>query len=89
MDSVNHDIEQEREKFHEMIVSVPENERRLINREIEEEFSRSLNGYSLSKGQSSHLRNIDPKELFDITGSIRRQLSANHDFYLQGDYQLY
>lgn len=69
-----------------MIVEVPMNEREIINKEIEEQFSRSLSGYTINKNKYTHLKNLDPKELFDVSRQIKQELDRNDNFYLHGDY---
>ena len=89
MESLREEITEANHELGSMVVQVPQNQREIINREIEEEFSRSLSGYTINKGKYAHLRDIDPKELGDISAKIKKELDSNDKFYLHGDFNFY
>lgn len=89
LDSLKDEINAASQDINHVITEVPSNEREIINREIEEEFSNLLSGYNVNKAKYAHLRNIDPKELSDVANVIKQQLDTNDKFYLHGDYNFY
>jgi len=89
LESLNDDINVAHKELGNMIVEVPAEQRQLINQEIEEEFSKSLSGYNINKEKFVHLRELDPKEIFEVTGKIKKELDANDKFYLHGDFNFY
>ena len=60
----------------------------MIINEIKDEFTKSLMGYSVDKNKYPHLKDLDPKEIIDISNMINKQLDKNDQFYLQGYYIL-
>jgi len=89
LDSLKDEIFEAHNQIGNMIVEVPLEQRQIINREIEEEFSKSLAGYNINKAKFAHLKNLDPKELFEVSAKIKRELDSNDNFYLHGDYNFY
>lgn len=61
----------------------------MITKELEEEYSNSFAGYDINKSKYKHLLQVDPKELAQISNSIKKELDSNDKFYLHGDYNLY
>ena len=59
-----------------------------VKKEIEEEFTRSLEGYTVNKNKYPHLRGLDPKEVNEISSIIKHELNRNDKFYLHGDFNL-
>ena len=88
MNTVTGDISDEKKRVTNSWNGINETERNLINREIEEQFSKSLNGYKVEKGNYSHLNNIDPKELYSLQAKVRSELDKSGNFYLKGHYDL-
>lgn len=89
LESLKDEISDANNKLESMIVEVPMTEREIINKEIEEEFSKSIAGYTINKAKFAHLKNLDPKELFDVSSKIKKELDANDQFYLHGDFNFY
>jgi hypothetical protein len=89
LDSLKDEISDANNQLGSMIVEVPLDQRQIINREIEEEFSKSLAGYNINKAKFAHLKDLDPKEMFDISARIKKELDSNDNFYLHGDYNFY
>ena len=71
-----------------MVVDVPTNEKHYVVRELEDEYTKSLNGYTIDKNNYMHLKNVDPKEIQEISNSVKNTLNSNNDFYLHNDYEL-
>jgi hypothetical protein len=63
-------------------------DREVILKELEEEFSKSLAGMTVNQMQYSHLKELDPKEVLDITNNLKKQLELNDKFYLHGDFNI-
>jgi hypothetical protein len=80
------DVADTSQQLNNLIVEVPMQERAVILKELEEEFSKSLAGFSVNKLQYPHVKELDPKEIVDVSNNIKRQLDANDKFYLHGDY---
>lgn len=89
MDTLNEQINETHNQLASMIVEVPLTEKPIINKEIEDQFTKSLSGYTINKNKYTHLKEIDPTELFNISNSIRRELDLNPKFYLHGDFNFY
>jgi hypothetical protein len=89
LESLKDDISDASNKLSTMIVEVSPNQREIINKEIEEEFSKSIAGYTIDKAKFAHLRDLDPKEMFDVSSRIKRELDSNDKFYLHGDFNFY
>jgi hypothetical protein len=89
LDTLKDEISDANKQLGGMISEVPEKERAIINKELEEEFSRSLTGFNINKGKYTHLKNIDPKELYDLSAKIKKELDSNDNFYLHGDFNFY
>ncbi len=89
LDSLKDEISEANNSLGSMIVEVPLDQRQIINNEIEEEFSKSLSGYNINKARFAHLKDLDPKEMFDVSARIKRELDSNDNFYLHGDYNFY
>ncbi len=71
------------------IKEVNQDQRNIVNREIEEEFSKSLAGYTIDKAKFAHLKDLDPKEMYQLSAQIKKELDSNDNFYLHGDYNFY
>jgi hypothetical protein len=89
LESVKDEISEANKKLGGMIVEVDQSQREIVNRELEEEFSKSLAGYTIDKAKFAHLKNLDPKELYQVSSQIKKELDANDNFYLHGDYNFY
>ena len=89
LDSLKDEVTNAHQQLGSMMVEVPSDQRQIINREIEEEFSRSLSGYNINKAKFIHLKDLDPKEMFDVSAKIKKELDSNDNFYLHGDYNFY
>ena len=72
------------EDLKKLTIKVDEKERILVNKEIEEEFGKAMEGYSTFKATHPHLNKIDPKDYMDISNMIHMEL-ANKNFYLKID----
>ena len=68
-----------------LIVPIPQQLKPVIFKEINEEFTKSLDGFNVDKTKFPHLKNIDSKELVQISDNIKNKLSANKNFYLHND----
>lgn len=79
------DLNETQKALNSLIVPVPERIKPVIFKEINEEFTKSLNGFNVDKTKFPHLKNIDSKELIQISDNIKKKLSANKDFYLHND----
>lgn len=88
LDSLRDEIVNSENQLKGMIVEVPGNEVGEIKKEIEEEFTRSLEGYTVNKNKYPHLRGLDPKEVNEISSIIKHELNRNDKFYLHGDFNL-
>jgi hypothetical protein len=86
MDTLKDEINETHNQINSMVVEVPISERIIINKEIEDEFTKSLQGYTINKNKYSHLKIIDPNEMTNIANQIRMQLDRNEKFYLHGDF---
>ena len=71
-----------------MIVNVPSNDKPYVMKELEDEYTKSLNGYTIDKSNYLHLKKVDPKEIQEISNSVKKTLRSNNDFYLHSDYDL-
>lgn len=89
LESLREEILNSENQLKGMIVEVPIEEIDLIKHEIEDEFTRSLEGYTVNKNKYPHLRELDPKEVNDISQIIKRDLIKNDKFYLHGDFNLF
>jgi hypothetical protein len=65
---------------------VTSQEREIIIKQLEEEYTRSLEGYIINKNKNIDLNQLDPKELIEINRNIKQQLNNNDKFYLHGDF---
>lgn len=88
-DTLTDDITEANKELGSMVGILSENEKQIVNQEIEEEFSRSLSGFTVDKSKYVHVNQLDPKELFDLTSNIKKKLDLQKDFYLHGDYNFY
>jgi predicted Rossmann fold nucleotide-binding protein DprA/Smf involved in DNA uptake len=89
LESLKEEILNADNQLKSMIVEVPTEEIELIKHEIEEEFTKSLEGYTINKNKYPHLRELDPKEINEISQSIKKDLLKNDKFYLHGDFNLF
>jgi hypothetical protein len=71
-----------------LIVDVTPQEREIIIKQLEEEYTRSLEGYIINKNKYTDLNQLDSKELIEINKNIKQQLNNNKKFYLHGDFNL-
>ena len=89
MDTLKEEINEAHNQISSMIIEVPLNEREVINKEIEEQFTKSLSGYNINKNKYSHLTDIDPSEMINLSNQIKKDLDRNEKFYLHGDFNFY
>jgi hypothetical protein len=71
-----------------LIVDVTPQEREIIIKQLEEEYTWLLEGYTINKNKYTDLSQLDPKELIEINKNIKQQLNNNEKFYLHGDFNL-
>lgn len=89
MESLREEINHASNQLSGMVIEVPPEEIDIIKRELEEEFTKSLEGYNINKNKYPHLRQLDPKEINDISKIIKNELNRNDKFYLHGDFTLF
>lgn len=89
MDTLKEQINDTHNQLNSMIIEVPLTERPFITKEIEDQFTKSLSGYTINKNKYVHLREIDPSELINISNQIKKELDRNEKFYLHGDFNFY
>jgi len=89
MDTLKEQINETHNQLNSMVVEVPLNEKPFITKEIEDQFTKSLSGYTINKNKYAHLKEIDPTEIFNIANQIKRELDKNDKFYLHGDFNFY
>lgn len=89
MDTLKEQINDTHNQLNSMIIEVPLGERPFITKEIEDQFTKSLSGYTINKNKYVHLREIDPSELIYISNQIKKELDRNEKFYLHGDFNFY
>lgn len=86
LNSIKDDIGDASRQINGLIVEATPEQREYIIRELEDNFLQSLQGYTINKSKYSHMNSIDPKEMIEISNTIKRQLDMNEKFYLHGDY---
>ena len=84
LDSQKKEIDAIGQDLKKLTIKVDDNERKLINQEIEDEFGKAMEGYLTFKVKHPHLNKIDPKDYMDISNMIHMEL-ANKNFYLKID----
>ena len=89
MESLREEINHASNQLRGMVIEVAPEEIDVIKKELEEEFTKSLEGYNINKNKYPHLRQLDPKEINDITKIIKNELNRNDKFYLHGDFTLF
>jgi hypothetical protein len=73
-------------QLNNLIVEATPDQRQYIIRELEDELLQSLQGFTINKNKYTHLNNIDPKEMIEISNTIKKELDSNDKFYLHGEY---
>ena len=86
LNSLRDDFADSSRQLNNLIVEATPEQRQYIIRELEDEFLQSLQGFTINKNKYTHLNNIDPKEMIQISNNIKRELDSNDKFYLHGDY---
>ena len=72
-----------------MIIPIPPNLKNVVYKEISDEYTKSLEGFNIDKSKYPHLKNIDSKELINVSESIKNTLDSKKNYYLHnGDFNL-
>jgi len=88
LDSLRDEMRETENELKSMVVDGTPEEKPFIIKELEDQYTKSLNGYRIDKNNYAHLKNIDPKELLDVSNAVKSSLNSNNDFYLHNDYDL-
>jgi len=88
LSSLKDDITESQKTLNSMIIPVPSNIIPTLYSEINDEYTKSLEGFNIDKSKYPDLKNLDAKELISLSEAIKTKLSSNKDFYLHnGDFK--